>query len=109
MRTIFIDSGLDDHLAEKIEKGQVYNNVPEHLPKREVKVRTLYKALEQGQSLLTGCDMPSQEKEVELRKALDVVSRALEEEEKKRQDAFVTEEELLEALDYLTQTAKELK
>lgn len=105
MKTIFIDTGLDDHLAEKIEKGQIYNNVQEDLPRKKARVQTLYKALEKGQSLLTGFDMPSQQEE-ELRKALTVISRVIEDEEKK-QEAFITEEELVSALDLLTEFAKE--
>jgi len=108
MKTIFIDSGLDDHLAEKIEKGQVYNNVPEHLPKRKVTAKTLYQELEKGQSFLNGFSFPSEQEE-ELKKALGVISKAIEDEEKKKRDFVVTEEELIAALDLLTQTAKELK
>ena len=98
MRTVFVNTGLDKHLAEKIEKGQVYNNVQEDLPKEEVRVQTLYKARERGQSLLSGFSFPSEQDE-ELRKALTVITRVIEGVEKKQQEPIITEQELLEALD----------
>jgi hypothetical protein len=105
MKTVFVNTGLDKHLAEKIEKGQVYNNVQENLPKEEVRVQTLYKARERGQSLLDGFSLPSEQDE-ELRKALSAISIAIEVEERKRQEPVVTEQELLEALDALDEIAK---
>jgi len=38
-----------------------------------------------------------------------VLSKAAEDAERKRQEPFITEEELLEALDFLTEIAKEQK
>jgi hypothetical protein len=108
MKTIFIDSGLDKHLAEKIRKGQVYNNVPERLPQREVKIQTLYKALERGKSFLNGFSLPTQEEE-QLRKALDVISKAAEDAERKKKEAIFTEEDLIQALETLTELAREQK
>jgi hypothetical protein len=105
MKSVFINTGLDDHLAEKIEKGQVHSNVPENLPKEEVRVQTLYKARERGQSLLSGFSLPSEQDE-ELRKALITITQVIEVEENKRQEPVVTEAELLEALDALDAIAR---
>jgi hypothetical protein len=108
MKTIFIDSGLDDHLAEKIEKGQVYNNVPGNLPQKEVTVKTLYRELEKGQSFLNGFSLPGQQ-EKELKEALSVIAEAIERHEKRQEEPFISEEELISALDYLTEIAQDQK
>jgi hypothetical protein len=108
MKCVFVNSGLDDYLAEKIEKGQIHSNIQEPLPKRELKVQMLYKALERGKSFLNGFSLPGQE-ERELKKALSVISEAIEREEKKQQEPVITEQELLEALDYLEEIARERK
>ena len=101
MKTIFIDSGLDDHLAEKIEKGQVYNNVPQRLPRKKVTVKTLYRELAKGQSFLNGFSLPGQQEE-ELKKALSVISEVIDRQEKEQEEAIFTEQELLEDLEILT-------
>ena len=106
MKTIFVNTGLDDYLSEKIEKGQVYSNVQERLPRKKIEVTTLYKALEQGKSFLNGFTIPRPQEE-ELRKALTVITRVIEGVEKKRQEPIITEQELLEALDYLDEIARE--
>ena len=105
MRTVLINTGLDDHLAEKIEKGQVYNNVQESLPTRRGEVSTLYRALEKGESLLKGFKLPDQAAG-ELKKALSVVSKALESIEKER-EPIATEDELIAALDLLDEIARD--
>jgi len=105
MRSVFINTGLDKHLAKKIEKGQIYNNVQERLPTKKVGVSTLYKARERGQSLLSGFSLPSEQDE-ELRKALITIAQVIEVEENKRDERDVSEKELLEALDALDEIAK---
>jgi hypothetical protein len=104
MRTVFINSGLDDFLSKKIQKGRIHDNVQEGLPTRKVEVKPLYKALEMGSSLLTGFKMPSQQEE-ELRKALSAISKVVESIEKER-ESIVTEDELIAALDMLDDIAK---
>jgi hypothetical protein len=105
MKTVFIDTGLDSYLSEKIKKGRIHDNVQEGLPKGKVEVESLYKALEKGRSLLSGFKMPSQQDE-ELRKALITIAQVIEVEENKRDERDVSEEELLEALDALDEIAK---
>ncbi|GAF77440.1 unnamed protein product [marine sediment metagenome] len=106
MKSVFVNTGLDDHLADKIEKGQIYNNVQESLPTQKVAVTTLYRALRKGESLLKGFKLPDQADE-ELRKALITIAQVIEVEENKRQEPVVTEAELLEALDFLDETARD--
>jgi hypothetical protein len=106
MKTVFIDSGLDKHLAEKIEKGQIYNNVQESLPTQKVEVSTLYRALRKGESLLKGFKLPGQ-KDEELKKALSAISSAIEAEKNKRGEAVATEDELIAALDMLDEIARD--
>jgi len=104
MKTVFINTGFDDHLAEKIEKGQIYNNVQEDLPTQKVEVSTLYRALEKGESLLKGFKLPDQADE-ELKKALSAISKVVESIEKER-EPVVTEQDLIAALDMLDEIAK---
>ena len=45
----------------------------------------------------------------ELKKALYVISEAIERHEKKQQEPIITEQELLEALDYFEEIARQQK
>jgi len=48
-------------------------------------------------------------KQEELRRALEVIAEAIERQEKKQQEPIITEQELLETLDILTEIAREQK
>jgi hypothetical protein len=104
MKSVFVNTGLDSYLSEKIKKGRIHDNVQEGLPKGKVEVESLYKALEKGKSLLSGFSFPSKQDEV-LRKALITIAQVIEVEENKQQESIVTEEELVAALDMLDEIA----
>jgi hypothetical protein len=105
MKTIFVNTGLDDYLAEKIDKGQIHSNVQERLPRKKVTAKTLYRELEKGQSFLSGFSLPDQQME-ELKKAITIITRVIEDEKNKNRQAVVTEEELIAALDTLDEIAR---
>jgi len=98
MRCLFVNTGLDSYLSEKIRKSRIHDNVQQHLPERKLEASSLYRKLEKGNSFLAGFSIPDPHEE-ELRKAVEV-------EENKRDERDVSEAELLEALDALDDIAK---
>ena len=95
MRCLFVNTGLDSYLSEKIRKSRIHDNVQQHLPERKLEAGSLYKPLEKGNSFLAGFTIPAPPPQhEELRKSFEV-------EEKERDERAVSEAELLEALDFL--------